>query len=67
MKNLYILTSATVSYNNYLPFLFKSLSNIKLSDIWNLNLIVMSDKEPDFSIYRKTVFESIGLLRGLCK
>lgn len=24
-------------------------------------------KEPDFSIYRKTVFESIGLLRGLCK
>ena len=22
---------------------------------------------PDFSIYRKTVFESIGLLRGLCQ
>ena len=24
-------------------------------------------KEPEFNIYRKTVFESIGLLRGLCK
>ena len=23
--------------------------------------------EPDFSLYRKTVFESIGLLRRLCK
>ena len=22
---------------------------------------------PDFSLYRKTIFESIGLLRGLCK
>lgn len=24
-------------------------------------------KNPEFSFYRKTVFESIGLLRGLCK
>ncbi len=59
MKNLYILTSATVSYNNYLPFLFKSLSNIKLSDIWNLNLIVMSDKEPDFSIVPENINKKI--------
>ena len=24
-------------------------------------------QDPEFSLYRKTVFEAIGLLRGLCK
>ena len=27
----------------------------------------IKDKNPEFNLYRKTVFESIGLLRGLCK
>lgn len=27
----------------------------------------IKDKNPKFNLYRKTVFESIGLLRGLCK
>ena len=27
----------------------------------------IKDKSPEFNLYRKTVFESIGLLRGLCK
>ena len=27
----------------------------------------IKNKNPEFNLYRKTVFESIGLLRGLCK
>ena len=27
----------------------------------------IKDKNPEVNLYRKTVFESIGLLRGLCK
>lgn len=58
-KNLYIITQATSIYNDYLPYLFKSLSNIGLSNIWDLHLIVMSDKEPDFKFVPNKIDKKI--------
>ena len=58
-KNLYIIIQSTSNYNEYLIYLFKSLSNIRLSNIWNLHLIVMSDKEPNFNLVPNNINKKI--------